>query len=413
MMEKNCKNQRDNIIQQLESEGQNYQSITKPVTVVHLQGNFPVYSLILHNIFIFCSDLPSAVHLQYWLQTSEMIRINNTQYSHFLQQADILRRSGSLCDTVISVESQTFRAHRLVLACASRRLAQQLTQGDIVIPLHCTLELFSPHTFQQVLDFTYTQALEVSVDDLRLLLRAAQLLEMQSLEEQCQRQLDSLDCRTTEVGESRGTRELKESRETKEERDKSQKGSLVPEDGLKISSSPVKEANDGPVMEALPQPDTAKGCTSPPSPSKRLKMSPMSATTHARDSVIASPATSHSSLSPPWVSPRNKWHPVNTLRRIAQNYSSLVAAQSLQPSLPVVAYPFPLSTPHMYPLFASSIPSQVHGSVMGYPGTLHPYKQHFFTGSPELGDILKQGLLGKKDLSHKAFIGTTQTNGQR
>uniref|UniRef100_A0A3B4G1H7 BTB domain-containing protein n=2 Tax=Haplochromini TaxID=319058 RepID=A0A3B4G1H7_9CICH len=124
-----------------------------------------------------------------------MIRINNTQYFHFLEQADALRRSGSLCDAIISVKSQTFRAHRLVLACASRTLAQQLARGDIDSPVCCTLEYFSPHTFQQVLDFTYTQALEVSVDDLQLLLKAAQLLEMQPLEDQCRKQLDTLDCR--------------------------------------------------------------------------------------------------------------------------------------------------------------------------------------------------------------------------
>ncbi|KAF7657235.1 hypothetical protein LDENG_00029850, partial [Lucifuga dentata] len=91
-----------------------------------------------------------------------MIRLNNTQYFHFLEQADNLRRSGSLCDAIILVESQTFKAHRLVLACASRRLAKQLAQGDTDSPVYCTLKFFSPKTFQQVLDFTYTQALEVS-----------------------------------------------------------------------------------------------------------------------------------------------------------------------------------------------------------------------------------------------------------
>ncbi|XP_074539356.1 uncharacterized protein zbtb32 [Halichoeres trimaculatus] len=126
------------------------------------------------------------------IEARKMLRLNNTQYFHFLEQADALRRSGSLCDAIISVKNQTFQAHRLVLACASRRLAQLLTQGDTDSPVHCSLESFSPHTFQQVLDFTYTQTLEVSVEDLQLLLRAAQLLEMQQLEEQCWEQLDSV-----------------------------------------------------------------------------------------------------------------------------------------------------------------------------------------------------------------------------
>nr|XP_023990646.1 zinc finger and BTB domain-containing protein 16-A-like [Salvelinus alpinus] len=126
-----------------------------------------------------------------------MIRVHNTQYSLFLRQADVLRRSGTLCDAVISVESQVFRAHRLVLACASKTLEHQLTlqaaysdQPDrLDQPYHCSLELLSSHTFQQVLDFAYTETLEVPVDDLPQLLRAAKLLEMHSLEEQCRSQL--------------------------------------------------------------------------------------------------------------------------------------------------------------------------------------------------------------------------------
>uniref|UniRef100_A0A3B5ABY1 BTB domain-containing protein n=1 Tax=Stegastes partitus TaxID=144197 RepID=A0A3B5ABY1_9TELE len=131
-------------------------------------------------------------------------------------QADALRRSGTLCDAIISVKSQTFRAHRLVLACASRTLAQQLAHGDVDSPVHCALEYFSPHTFQQVLDFTYTESLEVSPDDLRLLLRAARLLEMQLLEDQCRKRLDALDYKAGEEDESGENTDVKEE---KEERD--------------------------------------------------------------------------------------------------------------------------------------------------------------------------------------------------
>ncbi|XP_062278453.1 zinc finger and BTB domain-containing protein 16-like [Scomber scombrus] len=150
-----------------------------------------------------------------------MIRINNTQYFHFLQQADALRRSGLFCDAVITVKSQIFRAHRLVLACASRTLAQQLAQGDADSPVHCTLEYFLPRTFQQVLDFTYTQTLEVSEDDLHLLLKAAQLLEMQPLEDQCRKQLNTLDCR--EAAKRREITDVKKEKESAEETDQKEK----------------------------------------------------------------------------------------------------------------------------------------------------------------------------------------------
>ncbi|KAM4600964.1 uncharacterized protein zbtb32 [Polymixia lowei] len=335
-----------------------------------------------------------------------MIRINNTEYSHFLQQADALRRSGSLCDTIISVESQTFRAHRLVLACASRRLAEQLAQGDADGSLQCTLKLFSPHTFQQVLDFTYTRALEVPVDDLELLLRAAQLLEIQPLEDQCRRQLDTLDRRAANIEERREVTERTEAQGTTDEQDQEEEGCAVPEKTLK--REPKKEANNRPVTENPPPTDTVEDHTGPPSPRKRLKISTMSETPSARDSVITSPAASHPSLSSPWA--KNKWYPGNVLRQMALNYSNVMAAHALQPSQQVVAYPFSLSMPNMYPLLASSFPSQVHSSVMGCSGIHQAYTQHPFARSPEPGD---EGMLTRKNLSQKGFIGTIRTIEQR
>lgn len=336
-----------------------------------------------------------------------MIRIDNTQYFHFLQQADLLRQSGLLCDAIISVESQTFKAHRLVLACASRTLAQQLTRGDTDSPFHCTLEHFSPHTFQQVLDFTYTQALEVPVGDLHLLLRAAQLLEMQSLEDQCRKKLDTLDCRATEDEERE---EITEVVETTEEAGDGQKGSPLTEEALQRNSSPVEEANYNLVMKNCLPSDLAEGNTSPPPPRKKPRMPSVSAATYKRDSVISRPATSHSSLSSPWAIPKSMWHPMNALKQMAQ---SLIAAHPLQPSPQSVAYPFSLSTPHMFPLLATSFPSQVHSSVMGYSGIYHPYMQSLYAGSPGMEDMVKQGVLNRKKNSHKAFIGTIQNGGQR
>uniref|UniRef100_A0A3B4XLP7 Zinc finger and BTB domain containing 32 n=1 Tax=Seriola lalandi dorsalis TaxID=1841481 RepID=A0A3B4XLP7_SERLL len=223
-----------------------------------------------------------------------MIRINNTQYFHFLQQADALRRSGSLCDAIISVKSHTFRAHRLVLACASRRLAQQLAQGDIDCPARCTLEYFSPRTFQQVLDFTYMQALEVSVEDLNLLLRAAQLLEMESLEDQCRKQLDTLDSRASDEDKRGEMTDVKEEKERVKEMDQKKKESPVQEGKLQEASSTGEEASNSVVIENLSHPDSAKNHNSSSSRRKKPRLSPMSSKPYNRDSVIAGPATSNS-----------------------------------------------------------------------------------------------------------------------
>ena len=335
-----------------------------------------------------------------------MIRINNTQYFHFLQQADVLRRSGSLCDAIILVKSQTFRAHRLVLACASRRLAQQLALGDRDSPVHCTLEYLSPHTFQQVLDFTYTQTMEVSTDDLHLLLRAAQLLEMQPLEDQCQKQLDDLHYRAREEAKGREITHVKEEKESAE----NQKGSPVQEKKLRGTSPPVDEVCNSTVMENISPSDLDKSQNSLPSPRKKPRLHPVSPTPFNRESVITRPAGGSSSFSSPWTFSTNMWNPVNTLRRIAANYSSFVASHSLQPpNQSSVAYPFSLTSPPVLPLLSSHFQS----SVMGYSG-FHPrYTQSIYAGSTGMGSMIKQGLLKRKKNSQRALTGTIQTGEPR
>ncbi|XP_068425226.1 zinc finger and BTB domain-containing protein 16-A [Clinocottus analis] len=340
-----------------------------------------------------------------------MIRINNTQYFHFLQQADALRRSGSLCDAVISVRSHTFRAHRLVLACASRRLAQQLGQVAADSPVHCTLEYFSPRTFQQVLDFTYTQTLDVSVDDLHLLLKAAQLLEMQQLEDQCRKQLGNLDHGIREGGQRKEVACVKEEEEeSAKEEDQKQEGSPVQEERLQVTSSPVVEASDCIILENLSPSDPAENPDRPPSPRKTPKLSPVSATSHHRDSVGTRPAGSSSYFSSPWTFPTNMWHSVTTLRRIAGNYPSFITAHPLQsPNQSTVAYPFSISTPHMFPLVSSHFQTPVQSSKMG-SGFYPHYTQNLYPGSTGRGTIIQQGLLKRKRNSQGAFTGTVEAS---
>ncbi|CAK6960454.1 zinc finger and BTB domain-containing protein 16-A [Scomber scombrus] len=339
-----------------------------------------------------------------------MIRINNTQYFHFLQQADALRRSGLFCDAVITVKSQIFRAHRLVLACASRTLAQQLAQGDADSPVHCTLEYFLPRTFQQVLDFTYTQTLEVSEDDLHLLLKAAQLLEMQPLEDQCRKQLNTLDCR--EAAKRREITDVKKEKESAEETDQKEKVNPMQEEKLQETSPEGKEASDRIVTKNLSPPDTAKSHNSPPSPRKKARLSPLSAMPYNRDSVITRPITGTSSFSSsPWTLPTNMWDSVNTLKRIAEDYSNLIAAHPLQTrNQSSVAYPISFSTPRMLPLLGSHFQTPAHSSAMGYSSFYPRYTPNFYTGPTRVGSIIKQGLLKRKKPSQKPFTGTIQSD---
>ncbi|XP_051921457.1 zinc finger and BTB domain-containing protein 16 isoform X1 [Hippocampus zosterae] len=285
-----------------------------------------------------------------------MIRLNNSQYFHFLQWANALRRSGLMCDALILVKNQTFRAHRLVLACASRRLEQKLTRADTDGEVHCRLEDISPKTFQQVLDFAYTQSLEVSEDDLQQLLLAAQFLEMHPLEEQCQRHLDTL--RTEQVCQRhKGTSESDE------------------EEELKKKSNAEENLQEAPITKTnITEKTTAEESR------KKSKL-----TIYSRGSVITSSVSNSSSS--PWTIPNHMWSCASSLRRRAENDSTLRAAQPCQRT---AAHAITFPTPHISPLQGPPFQSLSNRSVVA---GLHPlYGQQLYFATTETGGKIKPDL---------------------
>ncbi|XP_055992493.1 zinc finger and BTB domain-containing protein 32 [Sorex fumeus] len=85
----------------------------------------------------------------------------------------------ALCDALITVESQEFPAHSLVLAGVSQQLGRRghwaLAKG------------ISPSTFAHVLHFVYGESVELQPGELEPLEEAARVLEVPSLEEECRR----------------------------------------------------------------------------------------------------------------------------------------------------------------------------------------------------------------------------------
>lgn len=310
-----------------------------------------------------------------------MIRINNTQYVHFLERADALRRSGMMCDAVISVRNQIFRAHRLVLACASRRLAEKLALGGDEGPVRCTLESFSPRTFKQVLDFTYKQALEVTRDDLQLLLRAAEVLEMQPLEEQCRTQLEIIHCKNGEVdGTGEGSGKISEQKLREGPVQDEKLGQSVGEESNIIieDSSPVKTPDS-------PQPPMKKART--PSPS---------VTQVERVSVISRHTGSSATFSCPWTFP-SSLKTVTTLKRVA-DYTGFIPFHPVQhPDQSAVPY-FSSNTPHVLPLLGPHFQS----SVVAYSDLNPAYARGFYARSEGIESIIKQGLLKRKARSFQS-----------
>uniref|UniRef100_A0A8C4QNR4 Uncharacterized protein n=2 Tax=Eptatretus burgeri TaxID=7764 RepID=A0A8C4QNR4_EPTBU len=123
--------------------------------------------------------------------TSHVMRLVNPSHpSTLLRRANQLRQAGTLCDVVIAIDGFEFRAHRAVLAAASRMF--ELLFGQRGGSTRYTLDFLSPRTFSQVLEYAYTAALDVCPQDLDDLLYAADILDMAFLEEQCLRLLEAL-----------------------------------------------------------------------------------------------------------------------------------------------------------------------------------------------------------------------------
>ncbi|XP_025896065.1 zinc finger and BTB domain-containing protein 16 [Nothoprocta perdicaria] len=105
-----------------------------------------------------------------------------------LHKANQMRLAGTLCDVAILVDGQEFRAHRTVLACTSKMFEILFHRNS----QHYTLDFLSPKTFQQILEYAYTATLQARVEDLDDLLYAAEILEIEYLEEQCLKILETI-----------------------------------------------------------------------------------------------------------------------------------------------------------------------------------------------------------------------------
>ncbi|GCC43903.1 hypothetical protein chiPu_0027856 [Chiloscyllium punctatum] len=107
------------------------------------------------------------------------VSVHNPHHSEgLLRQANRLRLEGTLCDVVISVERQEYRAHSLVLACASRTLEEMFRSRSG----RYSLDFLGSQTFERILEYAYTERLEVRPEELGELRHAATLLAMDGLE---------------------------------------------------------------------------------------------------------------------------------------------------------------------------------------------------------------------------------------
>uniref|UniRef100_A0A3Q2SSH9 Zinc finger and BTB domain containing 16 n=1 Tax=Fundulus heteroclitus TaxID=8078 RepID=A0A3Q2SSH9_FUNHE len=124
-----------------------------------------------------------------------VLQLNNpTHSSTLLQRANQMRLTGTLCDVIITVDGQEFPAHRTVLACTSKMFEILFHRSS----LRYALDFLSPKTFQQILEYAYTASLQATAEDLDDLLYAAEILEIEYLEEQCLKVLETIQAEESE-----------------------------------------------------------------------------------------------------------------------------------------------------------------------------------------------------------------------
>lgn len=119
---------------------------------------------------------------------------NPTHPGTLLQRANQMRLTGTLCDVIITVDGHEFPAHRTILACTSKMFEILFHRSS----LRYALDFLSPKTFQQILEYAYTASLQATAEDLDDLLYAAEILEIEYLEEQCLKVLETIQAEQSE-----------------------------------------------------------------------------------------------------------------------------------------------------------------------------------------------------------------------
>lgn len=320
-----------------------------------------------------------------------MIRIHNPHHLPFLRQTEMFLRAGTLCDTVLTASGHVFKAHALVLAWASKNLERQLTSQIPGSGYRCSVDNVSHHTLKQILDYVYSECVEVPAADLPELLRGAQHLEIQSLVEQC----------------------LVQARVLQRVKDADQRLSLEAEGGhrdletcKKIPSSdeasPLSSSSDSPsVTHSDHERSRHVSSPSPPPPQKSpLFISIPSAMTSREVTTVSSVSTSPAPAPSP--TPTLHWPPVNPSRRMVLSYRDLMAVHTFRASQQMAAFSCP--TP-VYPFFHRSLQPQMPTSLLGYPGLVQPFHQLLRPKPLAVDGPPVPGLKGKNDSISAALAG--------
>ncbi|XP_062869444.1 zinc finger and BTB domain-containing protein 37 isoform X2 [Trichomycterus rosablanca] len=111
---------------------------------------------------------------------------SNSVLSHLNQ----LRMQGRLCDIVVNVQGQSFRAHKVVLAASSPYFRDHMALGEMSTVSLSVIR--NPSVFEQLLSFCYTGRLCLQLADIISYLTAASFLQMQHIIDRCTQILEGI-----------------------------------------------------------------------------------------------------------------------------------------------------------------------------------------------------------------------------
>lgn len=111
---------------------------------------------------------------------------SNSVLSHLNQ----LRVQGRLCDIVVNVQGQSFRAHKVVLAASSPYFRDHMSLSQMSTVSLTVIR--NPTVFEQLLSFCYTGRLCLQLADIISYLTAASFLQMQHIIDRCTQILEGI-----------------------------------------------------------------------------------------------------------------------------------------------------------------------------------------------------------------------------
>ncbi|XP_075442110.1 zinc finger and BTB domain-containing protein 7C [Ascaphus truei] len=96
------------------------------------------------------------------------------------------RHDGLLCDVILIVQDQEYRTHRSVLAACSKYFKKLFTTGtSIDQPCVYEIDFVEPEAFSAILEFAYTSTLTITISNVKHILNAAEMLEIQCIVNVC------------------------------------------------------------------------------------------------------------------------------------------------------------------------------------------------------------------------------------